>query len=149
MSEIILGSSDLCFEGEARYRYFGNNDELINSRSLRRITTTLEFKKPADENLQIIIKLPIPFIITTPVNTFFYVDLLTESITCEDAIELNKIKISEIRFQVINWKIRVEGLIEYQKEPNSYPIEFHLIAKFLLKPETSFSMTDILRSRLK
>ncbi len=87
----ISGSSDLCFEGEARYCYYGNTPEHINTKSIRRIRTTLEFKKTVNENLQLILKLPVHFFNSTPVNTFFYVDLLTESITCEDAIELNKI----------------------------------------------------------
>ena len=139
MSEIILGSSDLCFEGEARYCYYGNAPEHISTKSTRRIKTTLNFKKTVHENLQLILKLPVHFFNSSPLNTFFYVDLLTESITCEDIIELNKIKISEVRFQIINWGIRVEGLIIYQKEQDGYPIEFRLNAKFLLRPETFFA----------
>ncbi len=45
MSVRILGSSDLYFEGEGRYRYYGNDPEYINTKSIRRIKTTLEFKK--------------------------------------------------------------------------------------------------------
>ncbi len=135
MSAIILGSSDLYFEGEGRYRYYGNDPEHINTKSVRRIKTTLEFKKITSENLQIILKLPIYFFNSTRANTFFHVNLLTKSVTYEDPLELNKIRISEITFQIRNWEIRVEGLIEYQQEPDSNPIEFRVLAKFLLKPE--------------
>jgi hypothetical protein len=71
MSVRILGISDLYIEGEGRYRYFGNNPEQINTRSIRRIKTTLEIKKKVHENLEIIIKLPISFFNSTPLNTFF------------------------------------------------------------------------------
>ncbi len=43
MSLRISGSSALCFEGEGRYSYFGNNLKQINTRSIRRIKTTLVF----------------------------------------------------------------------------------------------------------
>ena len=43
MSVRILGISDLYIEGEGRYSYFGNNLEQINTRSIRRIKTTLVF----------------------------------------------------------------------------------------------------------
>lgn len=145
MSVRILGSSDLYFEGEGRYRYYGNDPEYINTKSIRRIKTTLEFKKTASENLQIILKLPIYFFNSTRANTFFHVNLLTKSVTCEDPVELNKIRISEITFQIRNWEIRVEGLIEYQKEPDSYPMEFRVLAKFLLKPEKEINDGDVLK----
>ena len=83
----------------------------------------------------ICLKLPIYFFNSTRANTFFHVNLLTKSVTYEDPLELNKIRISEITFQIRNWEIRVEGLIEYQQEPDSNPIEFRVLAKFLLKPE--------------
>jgi hypothetical protein len=139
MSLRISGNSDLYFEGEGRYSYYGKDPEHINTKSTKRIKTTLEFKKTAFENLQILIKLPISFFNTTQLCSFFYVDLLAKSITSENPIELTKIKISAFKFQIINWKIRVEGLIEYQKEPDSNPIEFRLNTEFLLKSEIDFN----------
>lgn len=139
MSLRISGSSALCFEGEGRYRYHGNDPEHIWTKIIRRIKTTLELKKTASENLQILIKLPVSFFNTTQLCSFFYVDLLTKSITSENPKELTKIKISAFKFQIINWKIRVGGLIEYQQEPDSNPIEFSLNTEFLLKSEIDFN----------
>ena len=126
----ILGSSNLFFEGEGKFRYYGN----VYRKRIIRFAPKLIFKKNETEKLEIILELPVNLINNSKATDLLHLNILTGSIVRADDYSIRAFKISDIELTIKKWQIKVIGLIEHFEDPQGYPIEFNLSTTFLLKP---------------
>lgn len=127
----ILGNSNMSFEGEGKFKYYGN----IYRQRIMRFTAKLLFKKQEQGELEIILELPVSMIDNSKSTDLLQFNLLNGNIVKGDDYSIKKFKISDIEFTIKKWQIQVNGLLEHFEDSQRYPVEYVLRTTFLLKPE--------------
>lgn len=127
----ILGNSNLFFEGEGKFRYYGD----VYRKRIIRFAPKLIFKKNETEKLEIILELPVSLIYNSKATDLLHFNILTGSIVRADDYSIRAFKISDIELTIKKWQIQVNGLLEHLEDLEGYPVEFVLSTTFLLKPE--------------